>query len=218
MFIPCGRQLSFFFTVSSFPDCFPLLFSQTSQGVQPKRFKTLPELVSLYLQPSQGLVTTLLYAVDREETVISDDRDYSGISRARTGTFTSSVIVPILSHVNSPALYFIDGEDEKPPLPPRSASASTPPGADTPTDRYKVYFRIKFIVYSLQQDYISAENQICKASKPTLTMIMLKHDHVTTRTQKMNASQFSSAHKNNNNKHTSTQSPSLLISHTHIML
>lgn len=55
--------------------------SQTSQGVQPKRFKTLPELVSLYLQPSQGLVTTLLYAVDREETAISDDRDYSGISR-----------------------------------------------------------------------------------------------------------------------------------------
>ncbi|TKS81162.1 Phosphatidylinositol 3,4,5-trisphosphate 5-phosphatase 2A [Collichthys lucidus] len=76
----------------------------TSQGVQPKRFKTLPELVSLYLQPSQGLVTTLLYTVDREETAISDDRDYS------------------------------DGEDEKPPLPPRSASTSTPPGPDTPTD------------------------------------------------------------------------------------
>uniref|UniRef100_A0A8C9Y950 phosphatidylinositol-3,4,5-trisphosphate 5-phosphatase n=1 Tax=Sander lucioperca TaxID=283035 RepID=A0A8C9Y950_SANLU len=76
----------------------------TSQGVQPKRFKTLPELVLLYLQPSQGLVTTLLYAVDREEMAVSDDRDYS------------------------------DGEDEKPPLPPRSASTSTPPGADTPTD------------------------------------------------------------------------------------
>uniref|UniRef100_A0A672FY22 phosphatidylinositol-3,4,5-trisphosphate 5-phosphatase n=1 Tax=Salarias fasciatus TaxID=181472 RepID=A0A672FY22_SALFA len=81
---------------------------RTSQGVQPKRFKTLPELVSLYLQPSQGLVTTLLYPVDREETAISDDRDYS------------------------------DGEDEKPPLPPRSASTSTPPGPDTPTERYKV--------------------------------------------------------------------------------
>lgn len=58
--------------------CLPLSHSQTSQGVQPKRFKTLPELVSLYLQPSQGLVTTLLYAVDREETVVTDDRDYSG--------------------------------------------------------------------------------------------------------------------------------------------
>lgn len=56
----------------------PLSPSQTSQGVQPKRFKTLPELVSLYLQPNQGLVTTLLYAVDREETAVTDDRDYSG--------------------------------------------------------------------------------------------------------------------------------------------
>uniref|UniRef100_A0A665U4E1 phosphatidylinositol-3,4,5-trisphosphate 5-phosphatase n=1 Tax=Echeneis naucrates TaxID=173247 RepID=A0A665U4E1_ECHNA len=86
------------------PDDEGFLAVQTSQGVQPKRFKTLPELVSLYLQPSQGLVTTLLYPVDREETAVSDDRDYS------------------------------DGEDEKPPLPPRSASTSTPPGTDTPTD------------------------------------------------------------------------------------
>uniref|UniRef100_A0A665U4C2 phosphatidylinositol-3,4,5-trisphosphate 5-phosphatase n=1 Tax=Echeneis naucrates TaxID=173247 RepID=A0A665U4C2_ECHNA len=89
------------------PDDEGFLAVQTSQGVQPKRFKTLPELVSLYLQPSQGLVTTLLYPVDREETAVSDDRDYS------------------------------DGEDEKPPLPPRSASTSTPPGTDTPTDRGK---------------------------------------------------------------------------------
>ncbi|KAM8853734.1 phosphatidylinositol 3,4,5-trisphosphate 5-phosphatase 2A [Synchiropus picturatus] len=86
------------------PDEEGFLAVQTSQGVQPKRFKTLPELVSLYLQPSQGLVTTLLYPVDREETAISDDRDYS------------------------------DGEDEKPPLPPRSASTSTPPGPETPTE------------------------------------------------------------------------------------
>uniref|UniRef100_A0A7N6B7Z7 phosphatidylinositol-3,4,5-trisphosphate 5-phosphatase n=1 Tax=Anabas testudineus TaxID=64144 RepID=A0A7N6B7Z7_ANATE len=85
------------------PDEEGFLAVQTSQGVQPKRFKTLPELVSLYLQPSQGLVTTLLYAVDREETA-TDDRDYS------------------------------DGEDDKPPLPPRSASTSTPPGPETPTD------------------------------------------------------------------------------------
>ncbi|XP_034404194.1 phosphatidylinositol 3,4,5-trisphosphate 5-phosphatase 2A isoform X2 [Cyclopterus lumpus] len=86
------------------PDEDGFLAVQTSQGVQPKRFKTLPELVSLYLQPSQGLVTTLLYHVDREETAFSDDRDYS------------------------------DGEDEKPPLPPRSASTYTPPGPETPTD------------------------------------------------------------------------------------
>ncbi|KAK9520733.1 hypothetical protein VZT92_020603 [Zoarces viviparus] len=86
------------------PDDEGFLAVQTSQGVQPKRFKTLPELVSLYLAPSQGLVTTLLYAVDREEAAVSDDRDYS------------------------------DGEDEKPPLPPRSASTYTPPGPDTPTE------------------------------------------------------------------------------------
>ncbi|XP_032401272.1 phosphatidylinositol 3,4,5-trisphosphate 5-phosphatase 2A [Xiphophorus hellerii] len=86
------------------PDEEGFLAVQTSQGVQPKRFKTLPELVSLYLQPNQGLVTTLLYAVDREETAVTDDRDYS------------------------------DGEDEKPPLPPRSASTSTPPGPETPTE------------------------------------------------------------------------------------
>uniref|UniRef100_A0A8C1X752 phosphatidylinositol-3,4,5-trisphosphate 5-phosphatase n=1 Tax=Cyprinus carpio TaxID=7962 RepID=A0A8C1X752_CYPCA len=68
--------------------------SLTSQGVQPKRFKTLPELIQLYLQPSQGLVTTLLFPVEREET--TEERDYS------------------------------DGEDEKPPLPPRTASSSSP--------------------------------------------------------------------------------------------
>uniref|UniRef100_A0A8C4GRK1 phosphatidylinositol-3,4,5-trisphosphate 5-phosphatase n=1 Tax=Dicentrarchus labrax TaxID=13489 RepID=A0A8C4GRK1_DICLA len=74
------------------PDEEGFLAVQTSQGVQPKRFKTLPELVSLYLQPSQGLVTTLLYAVDREETAVSDDRDYSGISRAHITTFACPVI------------------------------------------------------------------------------------------------------------------------------
>ncbi|XP_061684476.1 phosphatidylinositol 3,4,5-trisphosphate 5-phosphatase 2A isoform X2 [Syngnathoides biaculeatus] len=86
------------------PDEEGFLAVQTSQGVQPKRFKTLPDLVSSYLQPSQGLVTTLLYAVDREESAIPDDRDYS------------------------------DGEDEKPPLPPRSASTSNPPGSDASTE------------------------------------------------------------------------------------
>uniref|UniRef100_A0A3Q3GSL0 Inositol polyphosphate phosphatase-like 1a n=1 Tax=Labrus bergylta TaxID=56723 RepID=A0A3Q3GSL0_9LABR len=59
------------------PDDEGFLAVQTSQGVQPKRFKTLAELVLLYLQPSQGLVTTLLFPVDREETAVSDDRDYS---------------------------------------------------------------------------------------------------------------------------------------------
>uniref|UniRef100_A0A8C7DQS9 phosphatidylinositol-3,4,5-trisphosphate 5-phosphatase n=1 Tax=Oncorhynchus kisutch TaxID=8019 RepID=A0A8C7DQS9_ONCKI len=58
------------------PDEEGFLAVQTSQGVQPKRFKSLPELVLLYLQPSQGLVSTLLYPVDREES-IPEDRDYS---------------------------------------------------------------------------------------------------------------------------------------------
>lgn len=49
---------------------------QTSQGVQPKRFKTLTELIQLYLQPNHGLVTTLLLPVEREECM--DERDYSG--------------------------------------------------------------------------------------------------------------------------------------------
>ncbi|KAL0973484.1 hypothetical protein UPYG_G00204540 [Umbra pygmaea] len=79
------------------PDDEGFLAVQTSQGVQPKRFKSLPELVLLYLQPNQGLVSTLLCPVEREE-IVPEDRDYS------------------------------DGEDEKPPLPPRSASASTPTG------------------------------------------------------------------------------------------
>lgn len=89
------------------PDEENFLAVQTSQGVQPKRFKTLPELIQLYLQPSQGLVTTLQFPVEREET--TEDRDYS------------------------------DGEDEKPPLPPRTASTSSMTGSalvstDTPPE------------------------------------------------------------------------------------
>ncbi|KAM5125355.1 phosphatidylinositol 3,4,5-trisphosphate 5-phosphatase 2A-like, partial [Mantella aurantiaca] len=75
------------------PDEEDYLAVQTSQGVQVRRFKKLGDLISLYLQPNQGMVCTLLYPVEREKDVI-EDRDYS------------------------------DGEDEKPPLPPRSASAT----------------------------------------------------------------------------------------------
>uniref|UniRef100_A0AAX7VFV5 phosphatidylinositol-3,4,5-trisphosphate 5-phosphatase n=1 Tax=Astatotilapia calliptera TaxID=8154 RepID=A0AAX7VFV5_ASTCA len=120
------------------PDDEGFLAVQTSQGVQPKRFKTLPELVSLYLQPSQGLVTTLLYPVEREETAVSDDRDYS------------------------------DGEDEKPPLPPRSSSTSTPPGPDTPTDRYKVH-REKHLIVKLDV-YLAELTKIGKSQKYTLSV------------------------------------------------
>uniref|UniRef100_H3A7J4 phosphatidylinositol-3,4,5-trisphosphate 5-phosphatase n=1 Tax=Latimeria chalumnae TaxID=7897 RepID=H3A7J4_LATCH len=69
----------------------------TSQGVQARKFKSLNELITSYLQPNQGLVTTLLYPVEREKEKESpEDRDYS------------------------------DGEDDKPPLPPRSSSTSFP--------------------------------------------------------------------------------------------
>ncbi|XP_041918880.1 LOW QUALITY PROTEIN: phosphatidylinositol 3,4,5-trisphosphate 5-phosphatase 2A [Alosa sapidissima] len=88
------------------PDEENFLAVQTSQGVQPKRFRTLSELIQLYLQPGQGLVTTLLLPIEREES--AEEKDYS------------------------------DGEDEKPPLPPRTASTSSPNSAvvaqDTPTD------------------------------------------------------------------------------------
>ncbi|XP_053312578.1 phosphatidylinositol 3,4,5-trisphosphate 5-phosphatase 2 [Spea bombifrons] len=76
------------------PDEDDFLAVQTSQGVQVRRFKKLGDLIALYLQPNQGMVCTLLYPVEREkEKDNPEDRDYS------------------------------DGEDEKPPLPPRSASA-----------------------------------------------------------------------------------------------
>ncbi|XP_068027220.1 phosphatidylinositol 3,4,5-trisphosphate 5-phosphatase 2-like isoform X1 [Melanerpes formicivorus] len=75
------------------PDEEDFLAVQTSQGVQVRRFKTLSELIALYLQPNQGLVCTLLFPVEREKEKDSlEDKDYS------------------------------DGEDEKPPLPPRSAA------------------------------------------------------------------------------------------------
>ncbi|XP_053543119.1 phosphatidylinositol 3,4,5-trisphosphate 5-phosphatase 2A isoform X1 [Ictalurus punctatus] len=89
------------------PDEDNFLAVQTSQGVQPKRFKTLPELIQLYLQPNQGLVTTLLLPVEREECM--DERDYS------------------------------DGEDDKPPLPPRTGSCSSAlVSIETPTESLSV--------------------------------------------------------------------------------
>ncbi|CAJ0966388.1 unnamed protein product [Ranitomeya imitator] len=85
------------------PDDEDHLAVQTSLGVQVRRFKTLGDLIALYLQPNQGMVCTLLYPVEREkEKDIMEDRDYS------------------------------DGEDEKPPLPPRSASASFSGGSLVP--------------------------------------------------------------------------------------
>lgn len=44
-------------------------------------------------------------------------------------------------------ILLLDGEDEKPPLPPRLASTSTPPASETPTDRYKVSVWKHFFVF-----------------------------------------------------------------------
>uniref|UniRef100_V9K8I1 phosphatidylinositol-3,4,5-trisphosphate 5-phosphatase n=1 Tax=Callorhinchus milii TaxID=7868 RepID=V9K8I1_CALMI len=47
---------------------------QTSQGVQVKRFSCLGDLITTYQQPNQGLVTSLLYPVEREkEREVADD-------------------------------------------------------------------------------------------------------------------------------------------------
>lgn len=60
--------------------CVPMS-PQTSQGVQVRRFKTLSELIALYLQPNQGLVCTLLFPVEREkEKEAVEDKDYSGMA------------------------------------------------------------------------------------------------------------------------------------------
>ncbi|XP_039225688.1 phosphatidylinositol 3,4,5-trisphosphate 5-phosphatase 2 [Crotalus tigris] len=84
------------------PDEEEFLAVQTSQGVPVRRFKTLSELIALYLQPNQGLACTLLFPVEREkEKENAEERDYS------------------------------DGEDEKPPLPPRSGSTSIPGGSSS---------------------------------------------------------------------------------------
>ncbi|KAM6447712.1 phosphatidylinositol 3,4,5-trisphosphate 5-phosphatase 2 isoform 2-T2 [Liasis olivaceus] len=80
------------------PDEEEFLAVQTSQGVPVRRFKTLSDLIVLYLQPNQGLACTLLFPVEKEKEN-AEERDYS------------------------------DGEDEKPPLPPRSGSTSVPVGS-----------------------------------------------------------------------------------------
>ncbi|KAM4045559.1 LOW QUALITY PROTEIN: phosphatidylinositol 3,4,5-trisphosphate 5-phosphatase 2 [Anomaloglossus baeobatrachus] len=86
------------------PDEEDHLAVQTSQGGPGSTLQTLGDLIALYLQPNQGMVCTLLYPVEREKDKdIADDRDYS------------------------------DGEDEKPPLPPRSASASFSGGSLVPS-------------------------------------------------------------------------------------
>lgn len=58
----------------------------------------------------------------------------------------------------------LDGEDEKPPLPPRSASTSTPPGPETATERYKVNIRVHFV--SSSQEYVYVHRSTHKQTPP----------------------------------------------------
>ena len=51
----------------------PSLPPQTIQGVQPKRFRTLPDLISAHQHPNNGLVTPLLYPVLRVRQAAEED-------------------------------------------------------------------------------------------------------------------------------------------------
>uniref|UniRef100_A0A8B9F6Y4 phosphatidylinositol-3,4,5-trisphosphate 5-phosphatase n=1 Tax=Amazona collaria TaxID=241587 RepID=A0A8B9F6Y4_9PSIT len=55
---------------------------QTIQGIQAKCFRTLPDLISAYQQPNNGLVTPLLYPVHRAGQAANED---SGEQRGDTG-------------------------------------------------------------------------------------------------------------------------------------
>ncbi|POI29058.1 hypothetical protein CIB84_007193, partial [Bambusicola thoracicus] len=55
------------------PDEEGLLSVQTIQGIQAKCFRSLPELISAYQQPNNGLVTPLLYPVHRLREAADED-------------------------------------------------------------------------------------------------------------------------------------------------
>ncbi|KGL90579.1 Phosphatidylinositol 3,4,5-trisphosphate 5-phosphatase 2A, partial [Charadrius vociferus] len=72
------------------PDDEGLLSVQTIQGIQAKCFRTLPDLISAYQQPNNGLVTPLLYPVHRPRQVADEDsgepgREQWGLHRAASG-------------------------------------------------------------------------------------------------------------------------------------
>ncbi|XP_042663405.1 phosphatidylinositol 3,4,5-trisphosphate 5-phosphatase 2-like [Tyto alba] len=57
------------------PDDEGQLSVQTIQGIQAKCFRTLPDLISAYQQPNNGLVTPLLYPVHRARQAADEDSD-----------------------------------------------------------------------------------------------------------------------------------------------
>uniref|UniRef100_A0A8C4VCX3 phosphatidylinositol-3,4,5-trisphosphate 5-phosphatase n=1 Tax=Falco tinnunculus TaxID=100819 RepID=A0A8C4VCX3_FALTI len=77
------------------PDDKGLLSVQTIQGIQAKCFRTLPDLVSAYQQPNNGLVTPLLYPVPRPRQAASEDSGEPGsvvpAGGAMAGTWLSQL-------------------------------------------------------------------------------------------------------------------------------
>ncbi|XP_061217934.1 phosphatidylinositol 3,4,5-trisphosphate 5-phosphatase 2 [Neopsephotus bourkii] len=66
-----------------------LLSVQTIQGIQAKCFRTLPDLISAYQQPNNGLVMPLLYPVHRAGQAAEEDSD--GEDARGTGHTVSAV-------------------------------------------------------------------------------------------------------------------------------
>lgn len=78
---------------------------QTSQGVQVRRFKTLSELIALYLQPNQGLVCTLLFPVERDKDKDNaEDRDYSGMGVGVSPRWGPGTPGPAVGAVTNPPI------------------------------------------------------------------------------------------------------------------
>lgn len=91
--------------------------------------------------------------------------------QASSGLFLFSILCQTLTHF----LRSVDGEDEKPPLPPRSASTSTPPGPETPTERYKVCVTDHLVLSRSQSPSVTKHKQLAKTPAPTN---LSKHCHV----------------------------------------
>ncbi|NXU47046.1 SHP2A phosphatase, partial [Turnix velox] len=63
---------------------------QTIQGIQAKCFRTLPDLISAYQQPNNGLVTPLLYPVHRWGQMADEDLDGEDSRGGGVGTWVSA--------------------------------------------------------------------------------------------------------------------------------
>nr|XP_032801347.1 phosphatidylinositol 3,4,5-trisphosphate 5-phosphatase 2-like [Petromyzon marinus] len=87
------------------PDEDGMLAVQASQGVQPKHYRALHELIENYTQPNQGLVCPLQWAIQSVAEEPQEEKDLS------------------------------DGEEERPPLPPRVDSSGPSPTSSAASPR-----------------------------------------------------------------------------------